>query len=93
MVVTLGEAGAVLVEGDMVQRLPAPRVAAVDTTGAGDTFNAAFVSATVAGLPLAERLRFANGAGALSVTGMGPRGCLPTANDVRSFIEHYSLAK
>lgn len=93
VVVTLGAGGVLAVTRDQAIVQSGIRVQAVDTTGAGDTFNAAFVSATVAGLPLAERLRFANGAGALSVTGMGPRGCLPTADEVRSFIEHYSFAK
>ncbi len=87
VVVTLGAGGALAVTRDQAIVQSGIIVQAVDTTGAGDTFNAAFVSATVAGLPLAERLRFANGAGALSVTGMGPRGCLPTADEVRSFID------
>jgi len=93
VVVTLGAGGALAVTRAEAVVQAGIAVQAVDTTGAGDTFNAAFVSATVAGLPLTERLRFANGAGALSVTGMGPRGCLPTADQVRSFIEHYSLVK
>ena len=92
VVVTLGAGGALAVTREEVALQTGIAVQAVDTTGAGDTFNAAFVSATVAGLPLAERLRFANGAGALAVTGMGPRGCLPTANEVRSLLEHDSLA-
>lgn len=87
VVVTLGAGGALAVTRDQAIVQSGIPVQAVDTTGAGDTFNAAFVSATVAGLPLAERLRFANGAGALSVTGMGPRGRLPTADEVRSFID------
>jgi ribokinase/sulfofructose kinase len=86
VVVTLGANGSLAVTRDQAVMQAGIAVRAVDTTGAGDTFNAAFVSATVAGLPLAERLRFANGAGALSVTGMGPRGCLPTADQVQSFI-------
>ncbi len=86
VVVTLGARGALAVTRDQAALQPGFAVQPVDTTGAGDTFNAAFVSATVWGLPLAERLRFANGAGALSVTGMGPRGHLPSADEVRLFI-------
>jgi len=86
VVVTLGARGALVVTRDEAVAQAGFAVPAVDTTGAGDTFNAAFVSATLAGLPLVERLRFANGAGALSVTGMGPRGRLPTADEVWSFI-------
>jgi sugar/nucleoside kinase (ribokinase family) len=92
VVVTLGSRGALVVTRDEAVVQPGFAVHAVDTTGAGDTFNAAFVSATLSGLPLAERLRFANGAGALSVTGMGPRGRLPTADEVRSFVDQMSGA-
>lgn len=93
VVVTLGAGGALAVTREAAVVQTGIAVQAVDTTGAGDMFNAAFVSATMAGLPLAERLCFANGAGALSVTGIGPRGCLPTADQVRSFLEHHSLVK
>jgi sugar/nucleoside kinase (ribokinase family) len=86
VVVTLGARGALAVTRDEAVVQPGFAVRAVDTTGAGDTFNAAFVSAMIWNLPLAERLRFANGAGALSVTGMGPRGRLPTVEEVRTFI-------
>lgn len=86
VVVTLGAGGALAVTRDEEARHPGFPADAVDTTGAGDTFNAAFVSATARGLPLAERLRFACGAGALSVTGMGPRGRLPTLAEVEAFI-------
>jgi len=58
----------------------------VDTTGAGDTFNAAFLAATLRNEPLVERLRFANATAALSVTGLGPRGLLPTRAEVEAFL-------
>ena len=84
--VTLGARGALAVTRNEEAQQPGFFVEPVDTTGAGDTFNAAFVSATARGLPLAERLRFACAAGALSVTGMGPRGRLPTLAEVEAFI-------
>jgi ribokinase/sulfofructose kinase len=90
IVVTLGSGGALAVTRKEEAFQAGITVRAVDTTGAGDTFNAAFVSATARGLPLAERLRFANGAGALSVMGMGPRGHLPTADEVWSFLQQHS---
>lgn len=86
VVVTLGAQGALAVTRDEEAQQPGFAAEVVDTTGAGDTFNAAFVSATLRGLPLAERLRFACGAGALSVGGMGPRGRLPTTREVEEFI-------
>ncbi len=87
VVVTLGAQGALAVTRDEEVIQPGFATEAVDTTGAGDTFNAAFMSATLRGLPLAERLRFACAAGALAVTGMGPRGRLPTVAEVNQFAD------
>jgi sugar/nucleoside kinase (ribokinase family) len=86
VVVTRGAAGALTVTHDDVAEHPGFSVPVVDTTGAGDTFNAAFVAATLRGDPLAARLRFANAAGALSVTAMGPRGLLPTRDEIEAFL-------
>jgi sulfofructose kinase len=89
IVVTLGAQGALAAMAGRVARRPGYCVQVVDTTGAGDTFNAAFLSATLAGIALEQRLRFANAAAALSVTGMGPRGRLPTRQEVESFVRTY----
>ena len=89
VVVTKGAQGALAVTADRVVERPGYRVEVVDSTGAGDTFNAAFLSATLAGLSFEERLRFANAAAALAVTAMGPRGCLPTHDEVKVFLETY----
>lgn len=86
VLVTIGAEGVLAVTRDEQVFVPGYPVTAVDTTGAGDTFNAAFVSGLVRGVPLAERLRFANAAGAISVTGMGPRGRLPTRDEVEAFL-------
>lgn len=81
--VTLGSRGALAVTAEEAVQVAGFPVTPRDTTGAGDTFNAAFLSATLDGLPLAERLAFANAAAAISVTGLGPRGHLPTRDEVR----------
>lgn len=52
VVVTLGEAGAAWVEGGQVRRVAAPRVEAVDTTGAGDAFVGAFAVGLARGMPV-----------------------------------------
>jgi sugar/nucleoside kinase (ribokinase family) len=89
IVVTLGAQGALAATAECVAQRPGYRVEVVDTTGAGDTFNAAFLSATLGDLALEQRLRFANAAAALSVTGMGPRGRLPTRQEVEVFLKTY----
>ncbi|WP_329520838.1 PfkB family carbohydrate kinase [Spirillospora sp. NBC_01491] len=69
VVVKRGGDGAVAIDSATGERAetPALPVEALDATGAGDVFGAGFVFATLAGLPLAERLRFANLCAGLSV--------------------------
>ncbi|WP_328661365.1 carbohydrate kinase family protein [Streptomyces sp. NBC_00334] len=72
-VVTLGADGAYAVDrrtGESAE-VPAIEVAALDPTGAGDVFVAGFVTGTLAGWPLADRLAFAGLTAALSVQEFG----------------------
>jgi len=89
VVVTRGARGALAATADQVAEWPGYRVEVVDTTGAGDTFNAAFLCATFDGLALEKRLRFANAAAAISVTSIGPRGRLPTRQEIQGFLSTY----
>ena len=76
VVVTLGAEGALVVDGDHVEAVPAPVVRVVDTTGAGDCFCAALADGLVGGASLVEATRGAVQAAALSVQQVGaqPRG-------------------
>ncbi len=87
VVVTLAGKGALAVTAVSATQISGHSVAVQDTTGAGDTFNAAFLSSTLQGNSLEQCLDFANAAAALSVTGLGPRGGLPTAAQVKAFLE------
>ncbi|MEV5434715.1 PfkB family carbohydrate kinase [Streptomyces sp. NPDC052682] len=72
-VVTLGAQGAYAVDrrtGETAE-VPAIDVEALDPTGAGDVFVAGFVTGTLAGWPLADRLAFAGLTAALSVQEFG----------------------
>lgn len=78
IVQTLGADGAVLwIDGKGV-KASAPRVTAIDPTGAGDAFAAVYVVARLAGLAPDLRLGLANLAGALAVTALGARRMQPT---------------
>jgi ribokinase len=82
VVVTLGAEGAVVVEGDRFERVPAPRVRAVDTTGAGDAFCGALAGALAEGATLVEAARWAVRVAAVSVTRPGAQGGLPWREDL-----------
>jgi tagatose kinase len=81
-----GAAGCTLYTG--TERIDAPgfRVEEVDPTGAGDCFNAACLAGLEAGWPLARVGRFANAAGALAVTRLGPMEGAPTGSAVESLL-------
>jgi ribokinase len=86
VVVTLGARGALVVpdgEGPALLQAPPP-VTPVDTTGAGDCLCGALAAALAAGTPLAEAVRYAVAAAALSTTGPGARGALPDDDAVRA---------
>ena len=74
VVVTVGADGALLADGDALERIPAPRVEAVDTTGAGDAFNGALAAALAGGAALADAVREAVAVAAEAVRRPGARG-------------------
>ena len=83
VIVTLGERGVlVLAEGESGKHYPAPKVAAVDTTAAGDTFVGGLCAALAAKRPLDEAVRFGQAAAALSVTRAGAQTSIPALHEV-----------
>ena len=82
VVVTLGAEGAVVVEGDRAERVRAPQVEVVDTTGAGDAFCGALAEAMAGGATVVEAARWAVRVAAVSVTRPGAQGGLPRRGDV-----------
>ena len=65
--------------------LPAPQVTAVDTTAAGDVFNAAMAVGLSEGLDLLQACRFAHRAAALSVTRLGAQTSAPSREEVEEW--------
>ena len=85
---TMGAAGAELRRGgELVARVPAPKIDAVDTTGAGDTFTAALTLALVEGQAPEDALRFACAAGAAAATGPGAQTSLPTRAVIANLLD------
>jgi ribokinase len=83
----LGSQGVFLAGRDCpAQQVPAFPVKAVDTTAAGDCFNAAFAVALIRGQAPAVAARYAAAAAAISVTRPGAQPSLPTASEVDAFL-------
>jgi len=80
--VTLGERGAVGFDGKELHHVPAIRVQAADTTGAGDVFHAGFLFALLAGRPFPRILSFGNAAAGLSCRGVGGRAAIPSLEEI-----------
>jgi ribokinase len=80
--ITEGKNGVRYHDGEREVLIPSYQVEVVDTTGAGDTFNAAFAVALAEGKGFRESVRFANRAASLSVTKFGAQGGMPTRDAV-----------
>lgn len=81
VVVTLGREGALVVEPGQSTHVPAPEVEAVDTTVAGDAFCGALADALVGGRGLADAVRWAVRAAAITCTRLGAQASLPRRED------------
>ncbi len=89
-VVTLGAEGAYAVDGRTGEsaEVPAIAVEALDPTGAGDVFVAGFITGTLAGWPLADRLAFAGLTAALSVQEFGGSLSAPGWVEIAAWWQH-----
>lgn len=85
VVVTLGRDGAILV-GEETLAVAAPRVDAIDTTGAGDAFCGMLVAMRLRGLSWHDGLALAAEAAALAVTRRGVHAAFPTAVEIRAMV-------
>jgi ribokinase len=84
VLITLGSRGAILEGADGPERLPAPAVTVIDTTGAGDTLNGALAAGLAAGLPATEAARRAVVAASLAVARAGAREGMPTTEELEA---------
>lgn len=91
VVVTLGAAGALVHTGGHTRVVAAPRVHAVDTTGAGDAFCGALADAIASDLSLDEATRRGVAAGALAVTTEGAQPSMPQKAAVEAVLGEIEL--
>lgn len=86
VITTLGSKGAAFLnpQGEL-ETIPAHKVEVVDTTGAGDSFNAGIAYALGTGKSIPEAILFASKVSALAVTKMGAQQGMPTLQQVEDF--------
>ncbi|MGR7921635.1 ribokinase [Zobellella denitrificans] len=89
VIITLGARGVWLSERGQGRRVPGFSVQAVDTTAAGDTFNGALAAALQQGRPLAQAVRFAQAAAAISVTRPGAQTSVPFRAEIEALLEQH----
>ena len=85
-VAKLGPRGCATLEKGALLEVPACTIDPVDTTGAGDSFDAGFLHAWLREQPLNECLRWGSACGALSTRGLGGTASQPDAAEVRALL-------
>lgn len=87
-VLTLGAAGALLVDGGSSQLLTPHEVTVLDTVGAGDAFCGVLAAHLAAGHSVGDAAMGANAAGALAVTRQGAEPSMPTRQAVTDLLSN-----
>ena len=85
-VAKLGREGAMTRDAGTTVHVPAFSVRPIDTTGAGDSFNAGFLHAYLRRLPVRDSLLYGNGCGALSTRALGGTSAQPALDELTAFI-------
>jgi sugar/nucleoside kinase (ribokinase family) len=87
VLVGCGADGAVVAAEGSVERIPAPSIGCVDTTGAGDALTGGFVHALLAGKSPSAAARVGVAAGSLAVSRRGGGPSMPDGDEVRTLVE------
>ncbi len=90
VLITLGSRGVYINTEGRSEIVPAYRVKAVDTTGAGDAFNGGLLAALAEGKSLHDAARFANALAAISVQRMGTTPAMPTRAEIDAFLAEHA---
>jgi ribokinase len=87
VIITMGAQGSMVVTEQEHRFIPALRVDAVDTTGAGDAYNGGLAAALAEGRDIFAAAEFAGAVAALSVTKIGTAPAMPTRAEIDSFLK------
>lgn len=87
VVLKLAERGALLATTASAEFIPAFRIQARDSAGAGDAFTAGLALAVLSGKPLNEAVRFANAGGAIAASRFGTMPAMPRLDEVQQLLK------
>lgn len=87
VVLKRGARGAIWVSREGARVIPGFKVNAVDTTAAGDSFNAGLAAGLVMGFSMEDAVRLANAVGALSTTAAGAQAAMPSLEQALALVE------
>jgi sugar/nucleoside kinase (ribokinase family) len=93
VVAKAGAGGALAAHAERLVRAAAPAIEALDTTGAGDAFDAGYLTSMLAGDPLERSLAIANACGALSTRALGGVYAQPTMDEVLGYLAEGDAAR
>jgi len=88
LVITLGSRGACVLQNGQTTLIPSFPITPVDTTASGDAFNGALAVALAAGEDIAQAVKYANAAGAITATRPGAQPSLPTREELDHWWRH-----
>lgn len=88
VIMTLGSRGSLVYDGKSANFVPAFKVNAVDTTAAGDVFNAGLAVGLSEGKSLIDSVKLATASSAISVTRLGAQPSAPRRSEVEEFIKN-----
>ena len=86
LVVTLGEKGAIWLDGNVIHHIAPHKVNAIDTSGAGDAFIGCFAHYLVKTHDILASLNMASAFSAYSVTGQGTQISYPDKKEFECFL-------
>ena len=90
-IVKLGPRGAASLRGNRFYKMIPPDVQVIDTTGAGDAFDAGFIDAWLSGADIEEQLRRACICGSLSTRARGALSALPSRQEILDVVQENSI--
>ncbi len=88
LTITMGELGSITISDDLVIEMPAFKVEAIDTTGAGDVFHGGYIYGLLQGWSLGETIKFATALAAMKCMSIGGRTGIPRLSEVMKFLEN-----